>query len=249
MRLGISLAQSGRLARPAVLTAAARAAEQLGYSSVWVCDSVLDPTGVLAAVAAVTTRVRLGAYVSVASVADPASLARSLATVDVLAEGRLSVVLTGEDGPVDAVLDAVDDRCGHATGARPPVYLDGDSPAALERVARRAAGWGPTAVPVEHVARLWPTVRHLATAYGRVPGDLQLVVRAGIVLDGRAAEPVTRPAWHGDADQVAADVDAVRRIGADEVVLRLDGDVGLDDVLDGYARIAEAAELRALQIR
>ena len=107
MGIGISLAQCGRLARPAAVTAAARAAEQLGYSSVWVCDSVLEPAGVLAATAAITTRVRLGACVSVSSVSDPASLARSLATVDVLSEGRLTVALTGEDDRLDDVLDAL----------------------------------------------------------------------------------------------------------------------------------------------
>src|SRR5918997_1498146 len=61
MRIGISVAQCGRLAQPAAVSAAARAAEQLGYSSVWVCGSILDPVGVLAATAAITSRVGLGA--------------------------------------------------------------------------------------------------------------------------------------------------------------------------------------------
>ena len=241
MRIGISLAQCGRLARPAAVTAAARAAEQLGYSSVWVCDSVLDPTGVLAATASITTRVRLGAYLSVSSVCDPGLLARSLLTVNVLSDGRLSVVLTGEDGPVDRVLDALD-----PIGV--PVLVDGSSPASLDTVARRADGWGPTGLPVDDVGALWSTVRDLAATYGRDPDDLQLVVRAGILL-GTGAVDGARPSWHGDPEQVADDVDRTRRMGADEVVLRLTGDLGLDEALDGYARIAEAAELRAVQLR
>ena len=52
MRIGISIAQCDRLARPAAVVAAVKAAEQLGYSSVWVCDSALDPAGVLSAAAA-----------------------------------------------------------------------------------------------------------------------------------------------------------------------------------------------------
>ena len=38
MRLGVSIAQSGRLADPAAIRSAATGAEQVGYSSVWVVD-------------------------------------------------------------------------------------------------------------------------------------------------------------------------------------------------------------------
>jgi alkanesulfonate monooxygenase SsuD/methylene tetrahydromethanopterin reductase-like flavin-dependent oxidoreductase (luciferase family) len=248
MRIGISLAHCGRLARPAAVSAAARAAEQLGYSSVWVCDSVLEPAGVLAATAAITSRVRLGACLSVSSVSEPGSVARSLATVDVLSEGRLTVVLAGADARVDDVLDALDAQRSSAPPFRAAVLLDGAGPATLERTARRAGGWGPSGLPVDSVAPLWAEVQQLAAGYGRDPDDLELVVQAEIVLAERARGG-PRPSWHGDADQVADDVESTRRAGADEVVLRLTGDVGLDQALDGYARIAEAAELRAVQIR
>ena len=254
MRIGISLAQCGRLARPAAVSAAARAAEQLGYSSVWVCDSVLDPAGVLAATAPITTRVRLGAILSAASASDPPSLARALSTVDVLSDGRLSVALTGDGSRLDNVLDVLDDCWRDATTPRPvqrphpPLLLDGAAPEALERAARRADGWAPGGLAVDAVAPLWATVRDLAAAHRRDPDRLQLVVRAAIVLGERAVDGA-RPSWHGNADQVADDVDRTRRMGADEVVLWLTGELGLDEALDGYARIAEAAELRAVQIR
>src|SRR5215207_5617484 len=131
MRIGISVAQCGRLAQPAAVVAAVRAAEQLGYSSVWVCDSVLDPAGVLGAAAAVTTRVRLGALVRLEGGRDVAALARSLATVDVLSEGRLSVAVEGVDDLVGALVDAVGGL---------PVLLGDRSPTALVRVARQGHG-------------------------------------------------------------------------------------------------------------
>ena len=63
MRLGVSLAQSGRLADPAAIRSAATGAEQVGYSSVWVVDrlgggrpdlsTMLDPLTVLTYAAAV----------------------------------------------------------------------------------------------------------------------------------------------------------------------------------------------------
>ena len=74
----------------------------------------------------------------------------------------------------------------------------------------------------------------------------QLVVRAGIDLRPAPAG-AGRASYQGDAEQVAGDVDATYRIGAGEVVLHLAGDLSLDEALDGYARIAEAAELRATE--
>ncbi|MGH9264744.1 MAG: LLM class flavin-dependent oxidoreductase [Acidimicrobiales bacterium] len=252
MRIGISVAQCDRLARPAAVSAAARAAEQLGYSSVWVCDSLLDPAGVLAATAAMTDRVRLGASLHLTAGADPASIARSLATVDLMSDGRLSVALAMAPGApehcLDEVLDALDalDARGDG-GGRPTVLLDGREPAALDRVARRADGWAPAGLPVARLAPLWAGLRDLAAGQGRDPDRLQLVVPVGIVLTEEAVDG-PRASYQGDLDQVAEDVDLIRRVGAHEVVLSLDGDPTLDQALDGYARIAEAAELRGARI-
>jgi alkanesulfonate monooxygenase SsuD/methylene tetrahydromethanopterin reductase-like flavin-dependent oxidoreductase (luciferase family) len=103
MRLGVSIAQSGRLADPAAIRSAATGAEQVGYSSVWVVDrlggarpdlsTMLDPLTVLTYAAACTTRVRLGTSVLVAPWYRPALLARSLTSLDVLSDGRLTVGL------------------------------------------------------------------------------------------------------------------------------------------------------------
>lgn len=237
MRIGITVAQCDRLARPAAVVAAVKAAEHLGYSSVWVCDSALDPAGVLSAAAAVSSRVRLGAAIGVGDREHPASLARALATVDRLSEGRLTVALGGREHTVDAVLDAL-------AGSRAPVLLDGRSPGVLSLVARRTDGWSPTGIQLEELAPMWDEVQRLATAAGRDPENLQLVVRPRIVLSAAPAG-AGRASYQGDAEQVAGDVDATYRIGADEVVLHLAGDLSLDEALDGYARIAEAAELLA----
>jgi alkanesulfonate monooxygenase SsuD/methylene tetrahydromethanopterin reductase-like flavin-dependent oxidoreductase (luciferase family) len=234
MRIGITVAHCDRLATPAAVVAAVRAAEQLGYSSVWVCDSALDPAGVLSAAAAVTSRVGLGAGIVVGACEDAASLARSLSTVDVLSDGRLTVALGGPDEALDGVLDAI--------AARLPVLLDGCTPEAVDRVAARAAGWSPTAVRLDDLEAMWATVQRLAAGHGRDPDELRLVVRAGVKLTPAAAAD-SRASYEGDAEQVAGDVDATHRIGADEVVLRLGGDLTLDEALDGYARIAEATEL------
>ena len=80
----------------AFLIKAARQAEQDGYDSVWVGDSLLarprgEPLTLLAAVAGATSRVTLGTAVLLPLLRHPLSLAHGLATLDRIANGRLIV--------------------------------------------------------------------------------------------------------------------------------------------------------------
>lgn len=117
MKLGVQLAQIGPTASPEAVRSSAQAAEALGYDSVWVIDRLLapidpsvgyggsdvvmpvemahslDPLAALAYAAAVTERVGLGTSVLCAPFYPPATLARSLTSVDVLSGGRLQVGL------------------------------------------------------------------------------------------------------------------------------------------------------------
>lgn len=67
--------------------------EQLGYDSLWLSDTATSPGAaplpVLAAVAARTERLKLGTSVLVAPPRQPVLLARELATVDRISNGRL----------------------------------------------------------------------------------------------------------------------------------------------------------------
>lgn len=70
-------------------------AEDLGYHSVWGIEQVLGRTPVLESVttlswaAALTTRVKLGVAVLIVGLRDPVLLARQLASLDVVSQGRL----------------------------------------------------------------------------------------------------------------------------------------------------------------
>lgn len=297
MRLGVCLAQAGRLADPASVRSVATAAEQVGYSSVWVSDSlavpgaartapvrgaddppaeivrVLDPLSVLTYAAAVTTRVRLGTSVLVAPWYRPALLARTLASLDALSDGRLTVGL-GLGRPLDEFaatgvperelgrrLDDALDMLGTVWGtdappgpppgvaglggrARPPVLLAAYTADGLDRVARRADGWNPSGLPIEMLAPMWASVRDLAATHGRDPDVLELVVQAHVTLSDQPIDG-ERPPYAGTVEQVAADVADTRRAGAHEVILGLRGDHDLDDALGTYARIAEAVDAAA----
>lgn len=79
-------------------------AEALGYDSLWVQEqilsdsSILEPISLLDYVAALTTKPRLGTSVLLTAIRNPVHLAKSLATLDQLSQGRL-VVGVGIGGP------------------------------------------------------------------------------------------------------------------------------------------------------
>jgi probable F420-dependent oxidoreductase len=90
---------------PAAFGAYLRRAEELGYESAWVQESVLGPSSQLAPIeamtfaAACTERLRLGCVVFVSTLYSPVHLAKSLSTLDQLSRGRLEIgVGTGGKG-------------------------------------------------------------------------------------------------------------------------------------------------------
>src|SRR5262249_16504917 len=116
MKVGCTLPQSGALASPENLIRVANRPENSGYDSVWVFErllwpvtprdpyppsrdgswptnfqNVFDPIETLTFVAAHTRNVRLGTSALVLPYHQPMQLARRLATLDVLSEGRLEI--------------------------------------------------------------------------------------------------------------------------------------------------------------
>jgi probable F420-dependent oxidoreductase len=99
--VGVQLPEVEREVRWPELRDMARAAEQVGFDSIWVGDHLLyrdpgkPPSGpweawsLLAALAAVTERVELGPLVASVSFHNPAMLAKKAATIDDISEGRL----------------------------------------------------------------------------------------------------------------------------------------------------------------
>ena len=119
MRLGIHLPQYGRASSPDAIERVAVRAEELGYQDVWVSDHVVvpadqgypspylyEPLLTMAWAAAATERVRLGTSVLVVPHHHPLSMANSLASLDKLSGGRLTLGVgvgwsTGEFAALD----------------------------------------------------------------------------------------------------------------------------------------------------
>ncbi len=106
--LGFGLPVTGSWATPETMRRTARRAEDLGYASLWTFQRVLypadgepdpslrpvhDPVVALAHVAGHTARIGLGTATICAPFTAPALLAKSLATLDVMCGGRLTVGL------------------------------------------------------------------------------------------------------------------------------------------------------------
>lgn len=100
-KIGVQLPEVERFVAWPELIAMARAAEAVGFDSIWLGDHLLYdlPNGTvrgpwevwtsLAAIAAVTSRVELGPLVASIGFHEPAMLAKQAATVDAISGGRL----------------------------------------------------------------------------------------------------------------------------------------------------------------
>ena len=106
MRFGLSLPNNQGVAHIGDLVSLARDAEQLGFESVWVSEHLFharyvaerlgdrpyhEPLTILGAVAANTQRVRLGTSVLVLPFHHPVRLAKTLASLDDLSAGRVTL--------------------------------------------------------------------------------------------------------------------------------------------------------------
>lgn len=119
----------------------------------------------------------------------------------------------------------------------PPIYLAAFSPRALKRIAELGDGWNPVAIPVDGMKQMWEGVKSVAKEAGRDPNELELVVRANLMI---TPEPISENRWifTGSLDQIKGDIHACREIGAAEVhfdpVFSPEG-----TSVDGFLKVAE----------
>src|SRR3954453_14474871 len=211
MKLGFGIPVSGSWATAANIVEVSRAAERLGYDSLWSFQrtiypyddsipvpyrSVHDPIAVSAYVAGVTERVRIGLAIVNLPFYSPLVLAKMLTSIDLLSNGRLDAGLgLGWSADEFAAAGVPMER----RGARAEEFID-----ALHTI------W--TSDPVEHKGEFYEIPR------GRVDPRPVQQPHPPILLGGAAAPAVKRagrvadgwiPASGFPADQLPHAVDVI----------------------------------------
>jgi probable F420-dependent oxidoreductase len=127
---------------------------------------------------------------------------------------------------------------------RPPIYLGGYAPGALERVGRRADGWLAVGLPLPVLSAMWDTVRRSAERAGRDPGALRLILRMNPKITGRPVDADRLP-HQGTVGQLAEYALAAVEAGADEVFVDLHQTTSsVGRMLELAERFADALSLR-----
>ena len=243
MKLGIHIPQIGRKAGPEAVRRGARQAEDLGYDNIWVNDhlaiphdapyppskSFYEPLITLTWAAAATSRVELGTSVLVLPLRIPAHLAKELATLDLLSDGRL--ILGVGVGWMEAEFDAMGVPF-HDRGARTDDIIN---------ILRACWGEDPISYRPTTVTAALDGIRALPQPERKIPiwvgGNSQPALRRAKALgDG----------WHGtrvpidQIDPIIEDLRAAR--GKDFIIsMRLfwdpleDDQNALKEMADGYA--------------
>src|SRR6478752_8031168 len=259
MRIGLAVPQygfslpGGRI-RGADSITWARRAEELAFDSVWLSDhffysfvrygasdepiAALEPETTLAAIAATTSRVRLGILVECAAFRHPALVAKAAATTDQLSGGRVDVGLGA--GWFEQEFDAFGYRFGRV----------GERFDALEDALAITSGLFGGADPLTHEGRVWslragrltpPPVQRPIPIWAGGKGGPRLLAAAARWASGWNTVWRMRPDAYAAA--VAAAHDACAQAGRDAATFALS--LGLYGTIGRTEADAEAAFERA----
>ncbi|MFC9388887.1 TIGR03619 family F420-dependent LLM class oxidoreductase [Streptomyces venezuelae] len=244
MQLGVNVPNFGPGTDPGVLREWARVTEGLGFDLLMVSDHVAvtpdvaerypepfhEPFTTLSWLAGLTTKLRLGTTVLVLPYRHPLLVARMAANLDRLSGGRfvlgvgvgwarqefdaLGVPFTERGRLTDECLGTLRDawRTPAADGGNSdvhvPVWVGGHSEAAIRRTIRFGDAWHPLRLPL-------PLMRSVLRSH-EVPG---FAPRIALRLTTTPVDTPERPVGVGTLDQVLDDLDQLRLLGADTVVL------------------------------
>ena len=266
MHIGINIANHRDLLSKRYIHDTARMAEDLGFDSVWIPDHAIvpravearygpvyyDAIAVLGYLAGITNRVRLGTTVLVIPYRHPIVLAKELASIDQLSEGRLILgagvgwaevefqalglsfaergrctdealrvmqTLWTQDapqysGPYCTFVDIVfqPKPVQHPV----PIWVGGQSRAALRRTAQFATGWHPIDQSPTQLKTAMATLATLSQQVGRQTSEL--CPRFTVRVRETASDPA-RQFMAGSTAQITEDLLQIQALGAAHVVL------------------------------
>jgi len=253
VEVGIELPQVGVSTLPSAeeLGRFAADAEKAGFAAAWVMEPqfgtnpALDPVVTLTVAATATTSIRLGMAVFVLATYQPVRLARALASLDRLSDGRLIVgVGVGPAGLpwADAFGLRPQERAGRmeeylatmrglwgdeAFEPKPmqdplPVWFGGGAPPALRRAVRLGDGWvGAGSSTSAQFAAQARELDELLEGAGRDPATFPMAKRVYVAVD--QPEDVVTAWFRGVYGDHGPGLDVVTSGTADEVAETLAG--------------------------
>jgi alkanesulfonate monooxygenase SsuD/methylene tetrahydromethanopterin reductase-like flavin-dependent oxidoreductase (luciferase family) len=248
MQLGVNVPNYGPGTDPGVLREWGRVVEGLGFDLLMVSDHVaitpdvavryperfFEPFTTLSWLAGITTRVRLGTTVIVLPYRHPLLLARMARNLDELSGGRLvlgvgvggyreefealGVPFTERGRLTDQYLTRVRQEWGERSTI--PIWVGGNSAAALRRAIRFDAAWHPLRVTL-------PFLRDALAGHPPPALAPRIALRlagapSGLASGAPLGAPLGAPErllGTGSLEQVLGDLGELRRLGADTVVL------------------------------
>ena len=236
MHLGVNVPNYGPGTDPGVLREWARTVEGLGFDLLMVSDHVVvtpdvavrypepffEPFTTLSWLVGLTSRVRLGTTVIVLPYRHPLLVARMARNLNELSGGRL-VLGVGVGGAqqefealgvpfakrgrlTDEYLTALRDAWGAESSI--PIWVGGNSTAAIQRSVSFDATWHPLRITL-------PFVRDAVTSC-KLPG---FAPRISLRVAEAPVDEPERLAGVGSIEQIVEDLGELRRLGADTVVL------------------------------
>ena len=282
MHYGVSIPNNHGVASMRTLAELAGEAEAKGYESVWVSEHLMHSTyvaerlgkrpyhealTVLTAAAMTTEKVLLGTSVLVLPWHHPARLAKTLASLDVLSDGRvicgIGVGITGDEyaslgvpfkqrGRIaNDMLGAMkalwtEDVPSHdgpyysfsglrfepkpVTKPHPPIWVGGNSEAAINRVVSDGNGWHPLGRSPNELRQMRAQLGTLLDAAGRgAERDMPVAVRLAVDFrDAPWEQPVSeRRTARGTAEELRGLIAAFASTGVTHIIVdAASGDVG-----------------------
>src|SRR3954470_21265101 len=249
MRVGVNVPNFGPGTDPGVLRDWARTVEGLGFDLLMVSDHVAvtpdvaeqypapfyEPFTTLSWLAGVTN-LKLGTTVLIAAYRHPLLVARMAANLNDLSGGRFVLgVGAGWARQEFEALGQEHARRGRQTdellaelrrawtdttdysGGKIPIWVGGRSTAAMRPAVRFGDAWHPLRERVDWLRSATERLRELAASEGRPVPDF--APRILLRLTGEPLPDRERVAGEGSLEQVLADLDVLRELGARSVVL------------------------------
>ena len=271
MQLGIHLPHVGRKAGPDAIRRAAVQAEDLGFADVWVSEHVIlpkdapyppspafyEPILTLTWAAAATKRVRLGTSVIVLPMHHPVPVAKQVATLQSLSEGR--VIFGIGVGWLEAEFAALGvpfrergRRTDESIALMRALWRDDPVSFPSKYIAAQVADMRmepkPPPIPIwvggSSEKALARAVKLCDGWHGsRLPPDKAAPIIARLRGERPAPFAISlRTAWDGkDAGELAGRLAAYRHVGAGHVLVE-PADRAIDDWLRSVEKIAKAGE-------